>query len=72
MINYALGWSVNRSRANTWLAAVEPVIKENFSLIGTNNITKDEKIEFEDNSAHEFPLLLGKRKNMQYANLNLV
>ena len=33
---------------------------------------KDFDLEFEDESAHEFPLLLGKRKNLQFANLNLV
>ncbi len=72
LLNYALGWNVNRSRAQTWLKTVEPVIKENFKLIGTDTLDEHENIEFEDNSAHEFPLLLGKRKNLEYANLNLI
>jgi len=58
--NYILGRRINRNIADKWLKVVEPVIKENFKLIGTCTPGPDEPIEFEDNSAHEFPILLAK------------
>jgi len=69
LINYGIGRYVNANIAARWLQQIAPVIKANFLLIGTNPI--DEDIQFEDNSAHEYPLLLAKRKNMVFCNMNL-
>jgi len=69
MFNYAIGRYVNANIADRWLKSITEVVKANFLLIGTDPI--DEGIQFEDNSAHEFPLLLAKRKNMFFCNINL-
>jgi len=48
------------------------VIKDNFELIGTSALTPDQPISFEDNTAHEYPLLCIKRQNLVYAKILFV
>ena len=66
---YVTGRMMNEKIANRWLTSLKPVIAENFARVGTSDDMSC--IEFEDSSACEFPLLLGGRENLVYANLNL-
>ena len=59
--NYFLGARLNRNHADKWLKLITPVVKDNFKVIGTNTPDPDKPILFEDNSAHEYPLMLAKR-----------
>ena len=71
--NYALGRYSNNQLAQQWLDIVKPVLKQNFSKIGSFDAdTEIDMVYFEDQNVNEYPLLLKGRENMIYAKTNLV
>lgn len=71
--NYFAGRRQNTRHATLWLKAMQPIIKNNFARVGSvDNPAEEDDIVFEDHSSNEFPLLLGGRENLIYANLQLI